>query len=605
MLVLLFTFVLLVLGVRTRRGTAGLGMAAFVIALAALALVTASRYHHPDPYVASYELLNLQVAASGAVQFQGFVINLDIRFDHFAIAEAGVILMTALFVLAWSRSGARAEAGVPRLHILLVMLVLAGIGVTVTPNLAGLLAYWGLGAAATYLLLSNRWGTPDAEMGRIALALPFAGDMSILAGLGLLYSRYGELDLSRIPGAVHITLGAGQKSLTAACILIVVGAAIRAGAPPLLAWLTGIAEGAPAAVATVQAVWAVLAVGLVFRLLPLIHLAGPQVALAIGVLGALMAVLGPLTALLATGLRRAITATAVGAAGLSFIGLAYGDPARALSGILASAPLRAGMILAAAAIVAAMRTEDMGEMGMALRRMRWSALALLLGALGLSLAFVQAAAVGMRGAPWQVLFVIGLVLIPLSALRAYILVAHGTLERRRAFEPARVRDIASPLRQLSVILTLFGWVFVVLTVVDGWLAFLVPHAPKRPAGVPSLEYAGAAVFGLLLAILTFGRARAFWQRRTLVLGARVGAGLAGVTLAADRLVISPLRRAAVTFDSRLASAETGVLTPLGMAGRLVNRGADAELPLGWVAVAVAVAGGGALLAALLTPGVIR
>lgn len=605
MLVLLFTFVLLVLGVRTRRATAGLGMAAFAIGLVALLVITAARFKVTQPYIASYEWLNLQLAVSGAVPFQNFIVDLDLRFDHFAIAEIGTILLTGFLVLAWSRGGARAEPGVPRLHILIVMFVLGAVGVALTPNLAGLVAYWGVAVVATYLMASNRWGTVETGAARWALALPLAGDVAVAAGAALLYSRYGELDLSRLPGLVHSTPGAGLKSLTAACILLVAGAAVRAGLPPLQGWLTATRQGPAAGSALMQGVWALVAGGLVFRVLPLVQLAGWQAAFALAVLGAGMAIAGTFLSLAGNDLRRAVTWIGIAASGLAFLGLAYGDSARALTGQLAAAPLRAGLLLSASAIVAAMRSEDLAEMGDALRRMPASALTLLLGAVGLPAAFVIAGASPFKPAAWQVVFALALALLALAGLRVYLGAAHGILERRRAFEPGRVREAVPPLAQLALASAAFGWLYVLLSPVNRWAAFLVPSAARRPAALTDLEFAGLAAVGLVAAVLTYGGARAGWFGRSAVLGDRLEAARLRLALLAERGVAAPLRSTSVALDGAVTAAEVDALSPLLTAGRLANRAADSELPLGWVALALGIAAVGALLAALLSPGVIR
>jgi NADH-quinone oxidoreductase subunit L len=605
MLVLLFAFVLLVLGVRTRRATAGFGMLAMLVALFALVVITAARFKLSAPYLATYEWLNVQVAVSGAIPFQNFIVDLALRFDHFAIAQLGAILVTGLFVLAWSRNGARSEPGVPRLHILVVMFVLGAVGVVLTPNLAGLIAYWGVAAIATYLMHSNRWGTPETRAARWALGLPLAGDVALLAGAALLYSRYGELDLSRIPPLVHSTAGAGLKSLTAACILLVAGAAVRAGAPPLQGWLTATREGPPAAAALAQGTWALLAGGLVFRVLPLIALAGWQARFALAVLGAGMALVGALLSLAGNDMRRAAVYTGIASAGLAFLGLAYGDAAHAVTGLVAAAGLRAALALATAAVVTAMRTDDLAQMGAALRRMRVSAFTLLLAAVGLPGGFVLTAAVGLHPAAWQVVFAIGLALLALAGLRIYLGAAHGVLERRRAFEPARVRDAASPLPELGFGLALFGWLFVLLSLVNRWSAFLVPNAGRRPAPVTDLEFLAVALAGAVLAGLSYGGGRAAWFRRSAGLGARVEAARAGLALGWERFALAPLRAGSTAVDAALPTLEGDALSPLLMAGRLANRAADSELPVGWVALAVGVAAVGAILAVLLSPGVTR
>ena len=113
------------------------------------------------------------------------------------------------------------------------------------------------------------------------------------------------------------------------------------------------------------------------------------------------------------------------------------------------------------------------------------------------------------------------------------------------------------------------------------------------------------LLGIVVAQLTFGRRRPYWQRRSALFGARVGAALATITLAAERLALSPVRRGAEALESHLPALEGEALSPLSTAGRLANRGADAELPAAWLALAIGLVACGALLAALLGPGVTR
>lgn len=605
MLALVFTFVLMVLGVRTRRATANLAMAAIAVALVALALITRARYGQAAPYIASYEWLNLAVTVNGAIQFQNLIVNLDLRLDPFAIAEIATVLVTALLLLGWSRTGARAEPGVPRLHILVLMFVLGAVGISLTPNLAGILAYWGVAAIATYLLLSNRWGTPETAGARIGLYVPFAGDIAFLCGIALLYSRYGVTDTAQLPGLVHTTLAAGQKSLTAACLLIVIGVAVRAALVPLHGWLTTTAGGPPPASALVQGAWPLLAGGIVFRMLPLVSLAGSQVRLGLAIAGAASAVTAPLLALAGNRFRRGLVLVGVGQAGLGLMALAYGDPARALTALLAGAPLRAGFVLAGAAAVGAMRSDDIAEMGEAQRRMAVTALGLLVGAVGLPLAAVGGATGGTGALPWTIVYGVGVALVAAAGLRSYLGVARGQLERRRAFEPARVREALRPLPQLALGLTAVGALLVVATIYAGWLNFLGEPEEAPLAGTEGLALLGAAVVGWALAVATYGSRRVLWQRRSAAAGTRLGTWALAAWLLLDRFALSRGRFAAETIETRLPVIETAAAAAVGGAGVLLDERADGGLPLRWVTVAVGAAAVGGLLAALLAPGVLR
>ena len=605
-LAVLFAFVFLVMGVRGRRATANLGIAAFAVSFIALALVARARYSHPDAYIQNYEWMNLQVAINGALQFQGFVMDLDVRIDHLVIGSLGAVLLTGVLVLLWSRIGPRGEVGVPRLHILVVMLVLGAMGVIFSPGMAAILAYWGIASAATYLMLSNRWGTDEARPARIALALPFAGDLTLLAGFALLFSRYGDLDLGRVPGLLHSTPGTGLKSLTAACILVIVGAAVRAALVPVHEWITETVTSPPPAVALAQALWPLLAATVLYRFLPLIHAAGPQATVVLGVLGAVGAGGGAILALAGTGFRRAVAATGVAQAGVAFIALAYADPVRAMAGMIGTVPLRAAVVLAAAAIVTGQRSDDYREMGEAWRRMRLSAVALLLGLGGLPLALTQVAAPGMANQAWEAVVAIALALLAFAAMRAYVGVGYGRLERRRTFEPERVRDAPGPLAQFTVALGILGLLIAALTAVPWWINFLGGGHQKAAAPLTAAGLLVVALVGGALAFMTYGANRATWMRLSVTLGVRVAAGRSAGMGAWDRWAWRPVRVIAGDLEGRLVPAvERWVAAPLGLAGGRLDAWAEGGARAGWLALAVGVAAVAGLLAALLSPGVLR
>src|SRR5207245_2253427 len=143
-----------------------------------------ARWKQTSPYVASYQWINIPVAFVGPEQFQGFGIDESIRLDHIALLFLASLLLLALLVITWHLVAGRAEPGPIRFFSLVLLQGFGAAGVLVAPGLAELMAFWGLAAVATYLLLANRWGVERASRGaRVALWLPFAADLSLLAGI--------------------------------------------------------------------------------------------------------------------------------------------------------------------------------------------------------------------------------------------------------------------------------------------------------------------------------------------------------------------------------------------------------------------------------------
>jgi len=122
----------------------------------------------------SYQYLNLPVAFSGPVNFQGFGINIVLRVDHLTVVALAVVELCVIGALGWHRFMGRVEPGAARFHALVSLFLFACTGVLVSYDLAELLAFWGLAGVATYLLLAHRWSVDSAaRTTRIALAASF------------------------------------------------------------------------------------------------------------------------------------------------------------------------------------------------------------------------------------------------------------------------------------------------------------------------------------------------------------------------------------------------------------------------------------------------
>src|SRR5207249_453574 len=82
-------------------------------------------------------------------------------------------------------------------------------------------------------------------------ALPFTGDLALLCGAAVLYSRFALTDVTKIAPVLHSTPGVGLKSLTAAALLVFGAVAVRAAVWPFTAWQTATLDQPPSLVALV------------------------------------------------------------------------------------------------------------------------------------------------------------------------------------------------------------------------------------------------------------------------------------------------------------------------------------------------------------------
>jgi NADH:ubiquinone oxidoreductase subunit 5 (subunit L)/multisubunit Na+/H+ antiporter MnhA subunit len=610
-LVPLLAFVLAATSVRTRRSAANMAMFGALATFALTLLIAWGLTRRTTPFQVSYSYLNIPVAFTGAANFQGFGIDIVIRIDRLTSLALLVVELCVIGALAWHRVMGRAEPGGPRFYALVSTLLFGAVATLVSYDLAELFAFWGLAGAAAYLMLAHRWGSTEASRsGRIALALPFVSDLSLLCGIAVIYSHYGLQSISSVVPILHHTAGVGAKTWTAAAILLFVGVAGRLGLWPLHLWLTRTAPTTPpAASAIVQSVWSIVAIVVLYRIMPIIAAAPTQTLRGLIYATAAAAVAAPLLALFGNEPRRAmvLAGSGVAAIGAALILRSYEASATtlALFGVLcvvAAAPARAAATLATSSIVAAMRTNDLAEMGDGWRRMRATTTALLVSAL--VIAFAAALAVPFTsGSRTRFALAVGeaVLLVSIAAARVAIAIAIGPLRRRRAFEPDRVREAPSAALGWPYWLALAGAVLVVAMLFPSWAGYL-DSQPHRAASAATVGVWAAVVgIGLVLTAFAYGTDKDGALRASAALAAVLNRWLGLATAAGSRFLWEPIAAITLRVYEWIPEGDGGLAEAAAVSGRLALAAARAPaVPLLVVIAAVL-----ALAVGLATPGLFR
>jgi NADH:ubiquinone oxidoreductase subunit 5 (subunit L)/multisubunit Na+/H+ antiporter MnhA subunit len=607
----LLAFVIAVSGVRTRRSASNLAMFGAVVSLLATLLVAWGLAKKSAPFIASYQYLNAPVANGGPVNFQGFGIDIILRVDHLTAVALFAVELCVIGALGWHRVMGRVEAGAARFHALISLFLFGCAGTLVSNDLAELFAFWGLTGVATYLLLAHRWGSDGpARSTRIAFALPFLTDLFLLCGIAVLYSRYGLQNLTTLIPILHTADGWTVRSIVVASVLLFVGIAGRLALWPLNLWVTRTTVDAPAAAsAMTQAAWSVLAIVVLYRVMPIFVAANPQTLNACLYVCAAAAVVAPLLGLIKNEPRRALAligsgVAAVGA-GVVIHGFQGSGVTFAVAGIacvLAAAPARVAGALAASAVSAAMRTDDMAEMGDAWRRMRGSALALLTAGLVLGLSASGALAFAVASSS-----VLGLVLgeavllVSIGSMRIFLTIAIGPLRRRRAFEPDRVREAPASSLAYTYWLAAGGAIFVAASLVHNWLDFLDGRTHPAPSIATYLLWIAVALVGFATAAFAYRASKEGAVRASARLGARADRLAAVAMRTADRFVVGPVVAIALGTGEWIPQRDDAVGRSAIATGRLAA-GAS-RLPAVPVLILLAVVL--AIVLALVSPGVYR
>ncbi|TMF52134.1 MAG: hypothetical protein E6I21_05170 [Chloroflexi bacterium] len=476
-----------------------------VVTLLLTLLVTWGLTKRSTPFVATYQYFNMSVAFSGPTNFQTFGVELVLHVDHLTVVALLAIEICMIAAIGWHQVMGRTEPGAARFHAVLTALLFAFSGILMSWDLAELFGFWAIGGALTYLLLAHRWGVDEAaSRARVALALPFVTDLSLLCGIAWLYARYGTQNLNTLLPILHTNPGWTVRSLVVGSVLLFIGIAGRLALWPLSSWITQTAVTAPAAAsALAQSAWSVVAVVVLYRLMPIVVASNQQTTRAFISFSLVAAIAGPLLGLLGNEPRRAIALVGSGAVAVAAAVLMNGFQVQSstfaiagVAAVLAIAPARAGASLAMTSIAGAMRTDDLAEMGDAWRRMRATSGAFLASVVAMALAVTGALAFGIQSRSYNGFALgIALLLIAIGGVRLFLGASFGPLRRRRAFEPDRVRETPGALGW-PYWLAVAGGAFWVATLVASWLNFL--DGQKHPAAS-----AGAIVLWVAVAIVGF------------------------------------------------------------------------------------------------------
>ncbi len=610
-LVPLLAFVLAATSVRTRRSAANMAMFGALVTLALSVLVAWGMTRRSTPFQVSYPYVNLPVAFTGATNFQSFGIDIILRVDRLTSLALVVMELCVIGALAWHRVMGRTEPGAARFYALVSALQFGALGALVSYDLAELLAFWGLAGATTYLLLGHRWNSIEASRaGRIALVLPFFTDISLLCGFAVLYSHYGLQSITGLVPILHATPGVGIRSMVAASTLLFIGVAGRLALWPLGFWVTRTAATAPpAAGAMAQSVWSVVAIVILYRLMPLIAGSNTATLRDIVVASSVAAIAAPLLAFFGNEPRRTmvLAASGVTAVGAALVVHAYEvhNTALAVAGVacvLAVAPARAAAMLATSAIAAAMRTDDMAEMGDGWRRMPYTTAAILFSGLviALSAAGGLAFAVSSRS---QFGLALGeaVLLVSVAAIRVFFAVGIGPLRRRRAFEPDRVREATGASLTWPYWLALAGAALAIASLFPAWIGYLDGQKHPAASAAAFALWSGVAAVGVLATAIAYTYDKDGALRVSAVLGLGLdrllGLGAAGLS----RFIFEPVAAITDRVDEWVPAGDGGLARATAASGRLALAAARAPA----VPLLVLLAALLALVVGLASPGVLR
>ena len=381
-LVPLFTFLLLALaGHRMSHRASG------IIGTASMAVTTLLSYFVAFNYFSGMGKIDgiFRAITPYNIEWLRFTdklhIDLGILLDPISVMMLVVITTVSLMVHLYSLGYMKGEHGFQRYFALLSLFSFSMLGLVVATNIFQMYIFWELVGVSSYLLIGFYYTKPAAvAASKKAFIVTRFADLGFLIGililsfytgtfdLGLLTADNGSLVVASIAGLSFMGLSVASWAM----VLIFMGGAGKSAMFPLHIWLPDAMEGPTPVSALIHAATMVVAgVYLVARLFPVYFFAAPEVLCMIGYVGAFTALFAAIIAMTQTDIKRVLAFSTISQIAYMMVALGVsGYNGHDGLGYMASmfhlfthAFFKALLFLGAGAVIHAVHSNEMGQLG--------------------------------------------------------------------------------------------------------------------------------------------------------------------------------------------------------------------------------------------------
>src|SRR3954469_23107528 len=356
--------------------------------------------------------------------------QLSILIDPLAIFMALVVTGVSMLIHLYSVAYMAGDRGYVRFFAYLNFFVFSMLLLVMAGNFLLLIVGWAFVGAASYLLISFWYRRRTATRAGIkAFVINVIGDVGLVLGTYFIFRHSHTLDFLRtFKGAA----GFPQGSLTAGCILLLVGCFAKSAQIPFHTWLADAMEGPTPVSALIHAATMVTAgVYLIARFHPLFE--GSSAAATVGaIVGATTLFVAATIGLAVTDIKRVIAWSTMSQIGYMIMAVSAGAYAAGMFHFMTHAFFKALLFMGAGSVIGAMAGwQGMDRMGGFRRSMPFTFGCMLVGGLALSgippfSGFFSKdeilAQIWQRGGAWPVFTVIGYLAALMTAIYTFRLI---------------------------------------------------------------------------------------------------------------------------------------------------------------------------------------
>jgi NADH-quinone oxidoreductase subunit L len=367
--------VILLLGKRTPGKGAPIGILAIAVSWV-LSIVLLTRV------VGGSEAFH--VSTTWAPLSADLTIPIGILVDGLAAVVLFVVTTVSLFVQIYSVSYMRDDERYTFFFAKLSLFTAGMLIVVLADNLLMLLVGWEIMGVCSYFLIGHYWEDhANARAAVKAFLTTRVGDLGFMAGIFVLFWATRSFEISGIVQAAHDGRISGG-TITLGAVLLFCGAIGKSGQFPLHTWLPDAMAGPTPVSALIHAATMVAAgVFLVARMFP-VFLASPAALNEVALIGSVTMLIAALLALIQDDIKRVLAYSTVSQLAYMMAGLGVGGYGAGIFHLFTHAFFKALLFLAAGAIIHAIHTNNLSEMGGLRRVMPWTFVTFTIGSLALA-----------------------------------------------------------------------------------------------------------------------------------------------------------------------------------------------------------------------------
>ena len=286
-----------------------------------------------------------------SVQFTWFTVgkqdfNVVLRNDPIAKTMCVLISFISLLVNIYSTAYMKGEKHYHKYFSYLGLFTFSMLGIVLFSNLLFVYAFWELVGLSSYLLIGFWYQSSQATMAsKKAFIINRIGDIGFLAGILMLWSKYGHLEL----GHIHSLPIQYDMADTLIGICLFGGCVGKSAQFPLNVWLPDAMHGPTPASALIHAATMVAAgIYLMIRILPICT---PETLIIVGLVGSFTAFMAALSACAQYDIKRILAFSTISQLGYMVVGISTGQAEVAYLHLFIHAFFKAGLFLCAGAII--------------------------------------------------------------------------------------------------------------------------------------------------------------------------------------------------------------------------------------------------------------